>query len=194
MTKVDLGKIILRLKKIVTNEKAKVASEVLTAIARRSEGCVRDAESILSQILIFDGQEITMEQASLVIPSTKSNLIVKFTELLLAKEKRELLLQINQLLEEGVDLEQFTKDLIEFLRKVLLVKVGADEERILQYLDNEVQKKVRALATDFDQAALIKTIEEFISVQQELSYAEIPQLPLELAVVEIGRASCRERV
>ena len=185
LTKVDLGKIILRLKKIITSEKAKVAPEVLTAIARRSEGCVRDAESILSQILIFDGQEITMEEASLVIPSTKSNLIIKFVELLLAKEKRELILQINQLLEEGIDLEQFTKDLIEFLRKVLLVKVGADEERILQYLDNETQKMVRTFAAGFDQAVLIKIMEKFISVQQELSYAEIPQLPLELAAIKL---------
>ncbi len=185
LTKVDLDKIVERLKKIALAEKVKIASEVLKTIAQRSEGCVRDAESLLSQIFTFDGQEITMEEASLVIPLTKLNLIINFVKLLAEKNKKEALNQISQLLEEGIDLEQFTKDLIEFLRKVLLVKIGADEQRILQYLDNEVQRQVKDFAVKFEQAVLLTMLEEFISVQQELSYAQIPQLPLELAVVKI---------
>ncbi|MDD2646986.1 MAG: DNA polymerase III subunit gamma/tau [Patescibacteria group bacterium] len=185
LTKVDLDKIVERLAKIAKSEKVKIESEVLKIIAQRSEGSVRDAESLLSQIFTFDDQEITMEEASLVIPSTKLNLIVNFVKLLASKDKKEAIGLINKLLEEGVDLEQFTKDLIEFLRKVLLVKVGADQERILQYLDNEVQEKVRDFANKFEQNALILMIEQFISVQQELSYAKIPQLPLELAVIKI---------
>jgi DNA polymerase-3 subunit gamma/tau len=184
-TKVDLEKIVERLKTIADLEKVKIAPEVLQIIAQRSEGCVRDAESLLNQVMALDEKEITAEQAAIVIPSTKLDLIIEFTNLIFSKNKKEAISKINQLLEEGIDLEQFTKDLIEFLRKILLVKIGIDEKIILIYFDNISQKKIRELTKLIEIKKLIEIIEEFFSAQQNLHYTEIPQLPLELAVIKI---------
>lgn len=184
-TKVDLNKIVDRLRKISQEEKIKIADEVLQTIAQRSEGCVRDAESLLSQVMALDEKEITAEQAAIVLPSTKMNLIIEFIELIFQKNKKEAISKINQLLEEGIDLEQFTKDLIEFLRKILLIKIGVNEKNVLMYFDGAVKNKIQVLVKLVEIKKLIEVIEEFISAQQNLHYAEIPQLPLELAVIKV---------
>ncbi|MGC9048806.1 MAG: DNA polymerase III subunit gamma/tau [Patescibacteria group bacterium] len=183
--KVDLEKIVKRLENIAALEKIKIAPEALQTIAQRSEGCVRDAESLLSQVMALDEKEITIEQAEIVIPLTKLNLIIEFAEKIFKKNKKEAISQINQLLEEGIDLEQFTKDLVEFLRKILLVKIGIDEKKILIYFDSVTKNKIQELVKSIEIKKLVEIVEEFILVQQGLSYAEIPQLPLELAVIKV---------
>lgn len=183
--KVDFEKIVKRLEKIAKAENIKIAADVLQTIAQRSEGCVRDAEGLLYQIMTLDGKEITAEQAALVLPSTKMNLVVEFAELIFENNKKEAISRLNQLLEEGIDLSQFTKDLIEFLRKVLLVKIGTDHKTLLWQLDGSTKDKIQDLAKSIDLPKLVLILEEFIRAQQSLSSAEIPQLPLELAVIKI---------
>lgn len=184
-TKVDPNKIIKRLGRIAEEEKIKIAPEILTTITQRSEGCVRDAESLLSQVIILDGKEITVEQAALVMPTTNINLVTDFTELIFKQDKREAISKINQLLEEGIDLEHFSKDLIEFLRKILLLKIGTDEKKLLWYLDDIGKDKIQKLTKAISLDGLVGIIEEFVRAHQSLSSAEIPQLPLELAVIKV---------
>ncbi len=124
-TKVGLDKIVDRLKRIIKKEKIKVDGQILKTIAYRSEGCVRDAESLLGQILALDGKKISIEEASLVIPPAQTNLVIEFVSLIFNKDDKGAVNMINRLLGEGTNLEQFITDLIEFLRKILLAKVGA---------------------------------------------------------------------
>ena len=184
--KVSLDEIVKRLERITKKEKVKVEEKVLETIAVRSEGCVRDAESLLSQILSLDGKIITEKEAFLVLPPTQTDSILKLLELVFKKQTADSIKNINQLLEEGINLEQFVTDLIEILRKMLLYKVGSIE-KIDRYwhLDKGTQKKIEDLSGLMELKELIFIIEEFIKTKIQFSYSEIPQLPLELAVLRI---------
>ena len=181
-TRVAPEKIIERLKRIAVSEKVKIDEQILKIIAYRSEGCVRDAESLFNQILALDGKEITLEEASLVLPPTQTVLIIEFLDLILKKEANGSVNLINKMLNEGIDLEQFTADLIEFLRKVILVKIGVMTSH---QEEDVIQNKMKEFANSLDLKILVTLTEEFIKTKIQFTYSEIPQLPLELTAIKI---------
>ena len=184
-TKVNPDEIVARLKRIVKQEKVKVDEQVLKNIAYRSEGCVRDAESLLNQILAIDDKEITLEQANLVIPPAKTNLIIKFIKLVFKHEGAQSVKMINQLIEEGTDLDQFVTDLIEFLRKLMLVKLEVVDNSFYWQQDEVLFKTMKEMAKEFTMEELINITEAFITTKTQFSYSEIAQFPLELAVLKL---------
>ena len=183
--KVDSLEIIKRLKEIVKKEGIEVDDGVIQNIVYRSEGCVRDAESLLSQILSFDGKKITLAQAELVLPSTQINYILKLLENLVKNDTRAAIELVGELSENGVDLQQFIKDLIEVLRKILLLQVGLDAKEALIEFDDRTKERLQKLAKLIEIKNLVRIIENFIWAQENLDYAEIPQLPIELAIIKI---------
>jgi len=66
--RIGIGDLVKKLEYIVKEEKIKIDKSILEAIARQSEGHMRDAESLLGQVVAIGGKEITREEANLVIP------------------------------------------------------------------------------------------------------------------------------
>ncbi len=179
--KVQFEEILNRLKKIVELEGLKVDEEVLKNIARQSQGFVRDAESLLAQVLSLNDKEITLEEAKIILPLSDSEKINEFLKYLLEKNSSKAIKLINQCLEEGIDLKQFNSDLIEFLRKLILFKIGSPLENDSFSSDKIILSLVKEIKIN----DLIKIIEEFIKIKTSLEYSEIPQLPFELAIIKI---------
>jgi len=84
-----------------------------------------------------------------------------------------------------VDLEQFITDLIEFLRKMILVKIGAIKDDFWEQFDDVTTKKMKEFGEKIETKKLITIIDEFIKTKIQLGYSEIPQLPIELAVLKL---------
>ena len=183
--KVGLADVVERLNKIVNAEKRQVDQEVLISIARKGEGTMRDAESLLGQILSLGEEKITLEQAQLVIPASSFSLIFDLLNHLIKKDLTGAITLINRLVQEGVDLPQFTDDLIEILRKILLIKIGGSLNEFTTLLDQEFESQVSKISKELSLAVLTKMIETFVRAKSELKSADIIQLPLELSVIEI---------
>jgi DNA polymerase-3 subunit gamma/tau len=185
--KISRREVVERLKYVLSMERVEVDENILDSIARSSEGCVRDAESLLGQVLALrDGKnKISREQAELVIPKSDFNQVGDFVGYLAAHDAEKALRLVNKLVEEGIDLSQFTADLVEFLRKVLLAGVSGSLAEFAFDLDEDSEKKIIQFAKDIEPQKLINWLELFIEKKQELRFSDIAQLPLEMAVVEI---------
>lgn len=174
---VDMEK---RLKKIVKMEKKEVDEEVLDDIIRLSEGCQRDAESLLGQILSLDETKIDRHTADVVLPHSNRELVRIIAECISKKDTPSAIGVVNRAIDEGVDIFTFFNDCIEYFRKALLLKSGAgDALEVTRHESDEILKNIER----FDVERVIKIIEYFSSGQRELRYASLPQLPLEVAVV-----------
>jgi len=183
--KVNLEDLVKRLKYITKEEKKEVADKTFHSIVRLSEGCIRDAESLLGQVLSLDEKKITVEQAELVIPRSEIKLIYELTGFLIKKDSAKAISLINKLIQEGIDLEQFTDDLIGFLRKMLLAKISGGLADYALDMDEETEKMVLELTKEATVDYLVKAIENLINKKKEIRYSEIIQLPLELAIIEL---------
>lgn len=185
LTKVGPDEIVKRLKMIIKKEKMIIPEEVLKTIAVRSEGCVRDSESLLSQVMALDKKKVTISEAELVIPPTQNNLVIELTELLVKKDAKQSIEMVNGLLDKGLDLEYFTTDLIDFIRKLLLIKIGALSDNIKWHFSKTGRIKMEKLSKEADLNWLAKTISELVRTKTQFGYSQIPQLPLELAILKV---------
>src|SRR3989339_463256 len=183
--KVDLAKIKEKLKKICAQEKIEIESKVLERIAHQSDGCLRDAENLLGQILALGEKKITEKEASLVLPRSNWKEIFSFLEHLVNREAGPAVILINQLMEDGIDLFHFMEDLISAARYLLLTKLNTNLSFIAEELEEEELKKLGSLASKIEAGLLGKMIETFIKQKSFLRSTHIPQLPIEVAIVEI---------
>jgi len=173
-----------RLSDLVKWEEKKVTDDVIKKIILYAEGCVRDAESLLGKVLTL-GDDIDMEQAELVLPRSEIGNVVKLLVYLAEKNSTAGIELINKLVEEGVDLNYFADNLIEYLRKILLIKVNGNLSGFGIELDEESAKAADILARKFSYAEIVAMTELFLAKSRELRNAFIVQFPLELAIVQL---------
>jgi DNA polymerase III gamma/tau subunit len=96
------------------------------------------------------------------------------------------LLVINRLVDEGINIADFSKDIIEFFRKVLVYKVSASKEELKNLeLSKDLMAEVEQLTMQITARRLVEIIEKLMAKSREARYSQIVQLPLELAVVEL---------
>ncbi len=187
--KVSDQEVITRLNSIISQEKVSVDKTILENIAYYVKGGLRDAESLLGQILSLGDKQITVEQAELVLPKSRFDLAIQFVDCLNKGEAAAAITLINNLVQDGIDLEKFSEEVIELLRKILLLKVGPQLGQYASGFNKDLEKKVENLTESMNQEFLLRSIEVMLVKKQELRYADILQLPLELAVIEITESN-----
>lgn len=182
--KVTAEQLLKRLELVVKGEEKKVEEEVLKRVVAASEGCVRDAESLLSKILSL-GDDISADQAEIVLPRSDFESVANFVLYLSEKNSAAAIELINRLVEEGFDLAIFTENLLEFLRQMLLVKSSGRLSSYGLELADDLNTRVADLANRFSWEELVDIIEVISDKGKELKQAAIYQLPLEIAVIRI---------
>lgn len=170
-----------RLENIITLEKKRVDPEVVTAIIRLSDGCERDAESLLGQVLALDDKAIDAEKASLVLPMGNGVLVKDVVALLLAKDSAGALQIVDTVIERGIDFSVFIADILEYLRTLLLIKSGSST-LVAESPAEIAERQKHAEQCTHDQ--LLFMIQHFMTAHHDLRYFSIPQLPLEVAIVK----------
>lgn len=184
--KISVKDIVEKLTYIVNQEKIKVDKKILEAIARHSEGHMRDAESLLGQVVAIGGKEITPEEADLVIPRSDMHEAIKFLNFLIQKDAGNAITLINKLLNEGVELKIFIKDFIELLRKIMLVKINpVISEKFGLELGESAEIELNKVIKLVELSTIIKIINRFLIAQNEIKTSFIIQLPIEIAIAEI---------
>ena len=181
LKKIPIKDIVKRMTEIVEWEKVQVSEKILSEIARRSEGCLRDAESLLGQVISISGGKVTDELASMVLPNSNWQAIDALTEALRVKNLATALNQINKLVEEGADLNIFISDFIDYIRQIMLYKI-IGPSFVIDFDDN-LSDSIKKHAQDFvleDISKLLNIVLDKLSIKETM----IDQLPLELACVE----------
>jgi DNA polymerase III subunit gamma/tau len=166
-------------KRITTEEKIAIDDEVLPSIAKLSDGSFRDGVKILEELMTAaNGKKITKEilEEKYQILSTEQH-VVSLLKLLEEKDSKKSLELIGKLHKEGIEIKNFLEQLINKLHEELLVKAGV--------LKQEPQVK-------FDIKEITELIEILVKANLEIKFSPLPQLPLELAVVEWGETEQKE--
>jgi len=188
--RIGVNDAVKKLTYIIQAEKIKINKDILEAIARHSDGHMRDAESLLGQIISIGGAEITQAEADLVIPRSDLNEVISLLEFLIKKDAAGGIRLVNKLMDDGVDLKIFVKDTIEILRKLMLAKISSGlTNKLSLELGETLELKVNKLAQDLNVESSLKLLEKFIKVLSEIKADFIQQLALEMAIAEICTAA-----
>jgi DNA polymerase-3 subunit gamma/tau len=182
--KVSQQDMVNRLMWIAQQESKSISEAVLKNIASSAEGSLRDAESLLGQILSLDEKNITDEQAELVLSRPRHDSALELIDLTYKQNASSAILLLNELLDDGVQMNQFAGEIIETLRLLMLGHVGANIKLGIVFSE-EYEDKAKLLIKNCSLNFLTTSLEVFMTKKQELKFSDMPQLPLELAILEI---------
>jgi DNA polymerase-3 subunit gamma/tau len=187
--KLTSPEIIKRLEIIVETEGAKIEQPALELIALNAGGSVRDAESLLDQVLTFRGtsKEIKTEDVKDLLGLVEITLVSQFCDFLLRKKTSEAINFLNEIADKGSDLQEFTKSLINYLRQALILEIAGPDSAnpIVTGLTKEEFQKLKEQAGIFKEKEIRRILNLFMEAENQMRHSSIPQLPLELAVIEV---------
>ena len=184
--KLTLKEIAERLRLLAKNEKIDISDEAVKEIALSAEGSLRDAESLLDQLISLGYEEINFQTLEEVLGRVNFEKINQFLGFLAKKDSSEAIRLINKIYDDGADLIEFNKAVLKNLRKILLLKANADTEKILKdELTKEQLEALKKLAEKFDIKELKKLMDEFLKAKEAIKHSPIPTLPLELIAFEL---------
>ena len=186
--RLPVSDIVHQLRLIADGEKMDCQPEALTIIARQATGGMRDAISLLDQ-LSSTGQPITVELAQSVLGTATSQVVITLIDAVQKADAAAGLDCIRQALDAGTDPRQFARQVVEYLRSVLLVKMGN-----AQQVDagKETLAQIARHGAAFSTPALLEAIRLFNNAATEARGGWQPSLPLELALAEAIEAPAQE--
>lgn len=182
--KLNPDQIERRLTKILKQEKRSLDPKILNLIATKADGALRDAESTLGQILTWRKKEIKLERVADFLGTVDWSLIFNFLHLLIKKEGGDALRLLNQVVAQGYDLKNFGNRLIDSLRTMMLAKINPEFVSLGVNLAEEQKRELLGLTPNVSLKNLAHLTRLFVEAKNHLERYPIPQLPLELAVVD----------
>lgn len=164
---------------VCQGEGIEVKPEAMQLIAKSATGSARDAVNLLERLSTYYGSEIGLEQVQAVLGITGDMRSRELVRHIMKKDITAGLATINGVNNDGLDLKQFNRELVEYLRGLLLIKTGSEDSADLVAEDIEELKEI-ASGTSLDQ--ILTAVRLF--GQLEIGIDNYPTLPLELALVD----------
>jgi len=170
------------LEKICEQEGIKVAKGVISLVVRSSGGSVRDALSVLGQLLAGAGSDgVTYEIAVALLGYTDSALLDEAIDALAARDSASLFNTVDKVVESGADPKRFAQDLLERLRDLIII--GASDQSnssVLNDLPQDQLDRIRTQAKLIGVATLIRAADTLAAGLTAMRGATPPRLILEL--------------
>ena len=182
--KISYEVMMKRLKELCKDEDIKVDEDVLGRIINKSDGCLRDAESLLGQVMSLNLKHITATDVQPVLPISDAKDVLNFVEYLLKKQTKEALLAVDSVVESGVSIDNFCVEMVEILRSIMITQAGLTSA--VADFSADAAKKIKTLAKESKPEEITWLIEAVLKKRLEIKNAPIPQLPLEILAVEIS--------
>ena len=188
--RISLSNIVAQLSTVAEGEGISIVPEALNLLARAATGSLRDALNLLQQASNYYGNEISLEQAQTMLGISDDRRSKELVKNIVDNDATAGIITINNVNRDGLDLRQFNRELVEYLRMLLLVKTGSNESLDLT---TEDINELRELASRASLSQIIKAVKLF--GQMDLSLDNYSTLPLELAMVEctLTREEAKEK-
>jgi DNA polymerase-3 subunit gamma/tau len=180
--RISRSDVISKLSRICQTEGIKLEPEGLNLIAKSATGSLRDAENLLEQMTTYYGTEIGLNQVQAILGITGDQRAKELVGHMVASDVAGGVATINSVNSDGLDLRQFNREVVEYLRQLLLVKTGSEDAVDLTAED---KAELKQLAAKTSLAQISRAIKLF--GQLELGFDNYSTLPLELALVDCAQ-------
>lgn len=183
--KLSKTQIVKKLNFIASEEKLAIDTGALELIAAAAEGSLRDAESLLDQISSLEAK-IDLAAVERITGRVGLKKVYELTELILKRDLEGSLKYLSALNEEGHNLVQLTKDLIHYLRKIIVLKMNPQIETEMSHeLTTEEVEQIKKIGASLSETKWpLGLLKSFIRAYSEIRYSPFATVPLEIAIIE----------
>jgi len=170
------------LERIAKDEGMSLTREAAHAIARQTEGSVRDALSLLDQASVLGAGEIGEDVVTSLIGSGRTDVQYALGDAVAVGDTKGVFELVSRLVQEGQDLRFVTNEVLAHFRNLLLVKTAPGQHDLLDVTDQEAER-LTAQATKYSTPELGRVIALLIAAQTDMRWTTSPRLSLELALI-----------
>jgi DNA polymerase-3 subunit gamma/tau len=180
--KITPAEVAARLEEICRKEGIEAEREALDVIARRGEGSVRDSLSLLDQIVAFSGRTLAATDVATILGLSDTRVFTRIVEAIRDGDASAILDVVEEASQSGRDFKLLYRDLLAYLRTILLVNAGADESLLL--LEPEERKVVRKLGESLAYDETLRVLSLLLKDDEIVSRSEQQRLAVEVALLK----------
>ncbi|HKS28611.1 MAG TPA: DNA polymerase III subunit gamma/tau [Pyrinomonadaceae bacterium] len=177
-------KIMERLRLIAEAEKIKVTDDALKEIARAGEGSMRDAQSAFDQVISFSGTKIKAEDVETALGIAGTEMLSRVVRAVGENRPQDALAVVDDLVMRGHDLRNFCRDLLAYMRDLLVAKVSGEESEALESSAQD-RAELRGQAALFSESDLVRFFHQLTQTETLLRTAAHPRYQLEIGLVKL---------
>lgn len=189
--RITSGAILARMEYILKQKQFEYDEKALNVIARAAEGGMRDALSILDQVLSFGDNKVTLDNALLVTGSVTRENLIKYLSQVQNHETVAGLQTIHAILDEGKDSKRLLEDLINCCRDLLLYKQAP--EMLEQTGSVMIDDEFKSMAEKSNPETLYRYIDTLNEQQENMRYSMHQSVYLEVLTVKLAKIDGKER-
>ena len=185
--RISINTISSRLMELTEKENVEVEERAIRYIAKKADGSMRDALSLLDQCIAFYlGQKLTYDHVLDVLGAVDTEVFSRFLREILKNDVAQVMKHLEELVMQGRELGQFVSDFTWYLRNLLLLKSSEELEEVLDVSsDNLVLLKEEAGMVRED--TLIRFIRVFSELSGQMKFAGSKRVLLEVALIKLCR-------
>jgi DNA polymerase III subunit gamma/tau len=181
--RIPLNDIIQQLKNICDKENINCDEEAFHLIAKKADGGMRDAQSLLDQAISFCGEKISGQEIANLLGLINYDFYFQVTDILKAKDRNNGLKFVDNIFLNGIDLNEFLSGLNEHFRNILVVKSTQSTENI--EVSENYLKRYTEIASDFSEEDLLRLIKISSDTEYIIKRSTNPRLTLEMTLIKM---------
>lgn len=176
--------VVARLRHICDSDGVRISDAALRMVARAGEGSMRDAQSLLDQVISFGGTTPDDEQVADILGLVDRHVLYEMLTGLVKGEPDRCLDAIASVHDQGYEIAQFTSELLELVRNAALVGLSPGARKHLDVAEEE-KERLAALVEGMSPELLSRTFQTLLEVHDQVAKASRPRLVLEMAVARL---------
>jgi len=185
--RIPLNDIVQQLQNICASEKIKIDEKSLYLIARKSDGSLRDSQSLLDQVVSFCGQEIKSKELTELLGIIDQELFFESSDCISNKDVAAGLRLVEKIFNHGYDMAEFLNGLAEHFRNMLIVR-ATDSVDLLEGMET-YEEKYKEAAQSFSETDLLRLIQLATDTAYQVKRSSNPKLLLEMLIVKMIKMS-----
>lgn len=183
--RIPLKEILNTLKRIAEKEEIQISPRSLMLIAREAEGSMRDAQSLLDQVISYGGKQIRDEDVEEILGVIDQKILYDTIEAIADQDPQRCIEIVQHLYHYGFDIQHFCRELLQYLRNLILIKVSREPEELLD-LDGEELEGLKKQAEKFQFEHLDHLFHLLLKGEQEIVQSTFPRIMLEMTLIRMA--------
>jgi len=183
--RISLIEITTQLEEIVSRENLAVDKEVLFAIAKSSDGSLRDAESVLDQLISFSKERISLKDIISVLGLVEQEALFEITDKIIQKDAKGALVLLNSLIDNGKDISVLLTSLIEHFRNLMVAKVSGADAKLID-LPEHICERLFSQSQEFSLEEIFSAFNILVNTQEMSKRLESLRIPLEINLIRLA--------
>lgn len=182
--RVSVENIVKNMEDIAIKEDVRIDTKALELIARNSDGAMRDALSILDQCLSFSQDEITYDYVISILGIVNNDLMFSLVDDIIDKNTENVLDSLDKVIEDGIDIKQFIKDLIVHFRNLMVAKTSENLENSIDGTEEFIEE-IKSQVKKIELEKIITLLNILTDTENKCKWSSQPRIILEVDLIKM---------